>query len=554
MPPRLPTRAFSALPFTQQAVASSSTLPPPPSSTPKTHRRAASPRLSAQCYSTIRGRSSSSADRRRSFHSTAVHRASAKNPYEVLGVKKDASASDIKKSYYQLAKKWHPDSNKENGAKEKFHEIQSAYDILSDDSKRQAYDRYGSASTQEGFDPNGFASGAGGFGGFQGFGGGFGGPGGNADLFEQLFGSAFGAGARQGGGPFGGGPGARSRPVRGDDLEASISLSFLEACTGSAKKITITPVVDCKPCTGSGLKPGEKKKQCSTCRGTGQQTFQVQGMYMASTCQACGGAGETIPRGSRCGECDGVGRIKEKKSIDVEIPAGVEDGMLIRIPSQGDMPLSASGPPGDLLVRVSVKPSSVFRRQGTNIYHDAKVPLHVALLGGIIRIPTLEGEVDVKVKGGTQNGEEAVLKGRGVKSVYSNRGRNDRGDLIVGWKIQIPRSLSPNQKKILQAYADDVEGRPSNISFTPPSGSSEYTYTPNHNFEKPYRPSPSPTPTPTSGTSSRSGPTSTSAPRERETIDPENQEPDAGVGGVGGKVASAVGGAIGWLEKLLGRR
>ncbi|WWC66246.1 chaperone DnaJ [Kwoniella pini CBS 10737] len=541
MPPRIPTRAFSTLPFSQQAVASSSTLPPPPLTAPKSHRRAASPRLSAQCYSTIRGRSPHVAEGKKSFHSTPVHRASAKNPYDVLGVKKDASASDIKKSYYQLAKKWHPDSSKEEGAKEKFHEIQSAYDILSDDSKRQAYDRYGSASTQEGFDPNGFASGAGGFGGFQGFGGGFGGPGGNADLFEQLFGSAFGAGARQGGSPFGGGGGggARSRPVRGDDLEASISLNFLEACTGSAKKITITPVVDCKPCSGSGLKAGEKKKQCSTCRGTGQQTFQVQGMYMASTCQACGGAGETIPRGSRCGECDGVGKIKEKKSIDVEIPAGVEDGMLIRIPNQGDMPLSSSGPPGDLLVRVSVKPSNVFRRQGTNIYHDAKVPLHVALLGGIIRIPTLEGEVDVKVKGGTQNGEEAVLKGRGVKSVYSTRGRNERGDLIVGWKIQIPRSLSPNQKKILQAYADDVEGRPTNITFTSPS-SSEYKS--NHNFEKPY------TPKAKSTFTSYTEPNST----KRETIDPYEKED--GSAGVGGKVASAVGGAIGWLEKLLGRR
>ncbi|WVW82280.1 chaperone DnaJ [Kwoniella bestiolae CBS 10118] len=547
MPPRLPTRAFTALPFSQQAVASSSTLPPPPVQG-KHHRRTASPRSSpTQCFSTIRGRSPGQAERRRSFHSTPVHRASAKNPYDVLGVKKDASASEIKKSYYQLAKKWHPDSSKEKDAKEKFHEIQSAYDILSDDSKRQAYDRYGSASTQEGFDPNGFASGAGGFGGFQGFGGFGGGPGGNAgDLFEQLFGSAFGAGARQGGGPFGGSAGgARSRPVRGDDLEASINLSFLEACNGSSKKVTITPVVDCKPCSGSGLKAGEKKKQCTTCRGTGQQTFQVQGMYMASTCQACGGAGETIPKSARCGECDGVGKIKERKSVDVEIPAGVEDGMMIRIPSQGDMPLSsAGGPPGDLLVRVSVSPSSVFRRQGTNLYHDAKVPLHVALLGGIIRIPTLEGDVDVKVKGGTQNGEEAVLRGRGVKSVYASRARNERGDLIVGWKIQIPRSLSPNQKKILQAYADDVEGRPTNITFTTPNGETTSPYSPNHNFERPYRPSTPPS-------SPYQEPSSPRKSRD-EPIDPEQH--GSTDSSFGGKVASAVGGAIGWLEKLLGRR
>ncbi|WWC86236.1 chaperone DnaJ [Kwoniella dendrophila CBS 6074] len=565
MPPRLPTRAFTALPFSQQAVASSSTLPPPPQNptASKPHRRPASPRLpSSQCFSTVRGRSPTpqhtQVESKRSFHSTPVHRASAKNPYEVLGVKKDASASDIKKSYYQLAKKWHPDSSKEKDAKEKFHEIQSAYDILSDDSKRQAYDRYGSASTQEGFDPNGFANGAGGFGGFQGFGGGGFGGGNPGDLFEQLFGSAFGGGGRQGGGPFGGGAGGagpqRSRPMKGEDLDIGITLSFLEACNGTTKKVTITPVVNCKPCSGSGLKSGEKKKQCSTCKGTGQQTFQIQGMYMASTCQTCNGLGETIPNSSKCGECDGIGKIKEKKELNVDIPAGVEDGMIIRLPSQGDMPLSSnasttSSLPGDLLVRVSVKSSSLFKRQGTNLYHDAKVPLHVALLGGIIRIPTLEGDVDVKVKGGTQNGEEAVLRGRGVKSVYQNRGRNERGDLIVGWKIQIPRSLSPNQKKILQAYADDVEGKPSTISFNSTSttnGEATSSYKSNHEFEKPYRPS---------SASTVEDPKYT---KKSEPIDPEylnrNDEPSGSGGGISGKVVSAIGGAIGFIEKLFGRR
>jgi molecular chaperone DnaJ len=309
--------------------------------------------------------------------------------------------------------------------------------ILSDDKKRQAYDQYGSASQQEGFDPN-FARGAGGFGGFQGFGGGFGGQAGNAgDLFEQLFGGAFGGGG--GGSPFGPGGGQRQRPSKGDDLETVISLSFLEACNGISRKINITPVVDCKPCTGSGLKPGEKKTTCATCRGTGQQAFQVQGMFMASTCQTCGGAGSSIPRGARCGECEGVGRVKERKEVEVDIPAGVEDGMKVKMPGMGDMPLGSTGPPGDLFIRVNVKPSAVFRRQGTNLYHDAKVPLHTALLGGRVRIPTLEGDVEVRVREGTQNGEEAVLKGRGVKSVYPQRGRDARGDLIVGWRIQIPR-------------------------------------------------------------------------------------------------------------------
>lgn len=317
--------------------------------------------------------------------------------------------------------------------------------ILSDDTKRQAYDRYGAASTQEGFD-EAYArhGGAGGFGGFQDFGSAFGGrPGSAGDLFESLFGGAFGAGgAGAGGGPFGAGFGAggsRQRPTRGDDLEATITLSFLEAANGVKRRLNITPVVDCKPCHGSGLKPGQKKSQCSTCRGTGQQTFQIQGMFMASTCQACGGAGSTIPKDARCGECDGVGRVKERKEIEVEIPAGIEDGMKVKMPSLGDMPLSSTGPPGDLFIRVNVKPSSVFRRQGTNLYHDAKVPLHTALLGGRVRIPTLEGDVDVRVREGTQNGEEAVLKSRGLKSVYSLRGKGERGDLVVTWKIQIPR-------------------------------------------------------------------------------------------------------------------
>lgn len=311
--------------------------------------------------------------------------------------------------------------------------------ILSDDKKRKAYDTYGSASTQEGFDPNGF--GAGGFGGFQGFGGGFGGGGGNAaDMFESLFGGAFGRGAGgAGGNPFGGGGGgARQRTVRGDDLEATVTLSFLEAAQGAARKINISPVVDCKPCTGSGLKPGESKTTCATCRGTGQQALQFQGMVMASTCTACGGAGSSIPRNARCGSCDGHGRVRERKTVDVDIPEGIEDGMKVKIPGSGDRPLGAQGPSGDLYVRVNVKPSAVFRRQGTNIYHDAKVPLHTALLGGRVRVPTLEGDVEVRVREGTQNGEEAVLKGRGVKSVLGYRG-GERGDLVVGWKIQIPR-------------------------------------------------------------------------------------------------------------------
>ncbi|KAG8901529.1 hypothetical protein FRC00_006452 [Tulasnella sp. 408] len=371
-------------------------------------------------------------------HSTA---ASAKDPYQTLGVAKDASAADIKKAYFGLAKKFHPDTNKDPSAKDKFLDIQAAYDILSDPQKRSAYDRYGAASTQEGFDPDAFGGrgpfGAGGFGGFQDFGGPFGAAGGRsqADIFEALFGSAFGGGTRTGRSPFGGGPEMDSR---GADIEISASVSFLEAAKGTTRTVTIMPIVDCKTCTGTGLKSGVKRSVCKTCNGTGTRTFMVQsGFQMATTCNTCRGSGTTIPKHGECGDCSGLGKVKTKKTVDVSVPAGVEEGMVIRVPGSGDRPVSGKGSPGDLLVRVSVTPSKVFRRQGTNLFHDVKIPFHQAILGGRVRVPTLEGDVDVRIPGGTQQGEECVLKGRGIT----------------------PVSLTKRQRQILQQYADDVEGR-----------------------------------------------------------------------------------------------
>ncbi|KAJ9107904.1 hypothetical protein QFC19_002647 [Naganishia cerealis] len=414
MPPRLPVRAIGNV-LSSTTSASSATAAPSVLSTsvvaplkPRSYASAA-----AGTTKSVNGLVAGQRRRTRtiprgqhqtrSFHATNVAAASPKNPYDVLGVSKDASASDIKKTYYQLAKKWHPDTNKDEKANEKFMEIQaaydvSAYDILSDDKKRAAYDQYGSASQQPGFDADAFSRspfGAGGFGGFQDFGGAFGGArgGGNAsDLFEQLF------GAFSGGGGAGGRGGPRA-PQRGEDIESTITISFMESCSGAKKSVTISPVVECKTCSGSGLKS--------------------------------------------------------------------EDGMKIRMPTSGDIPLSGPGTPGDLLVRVNVAPSKSFRRQGSNLYHTSTIPVHVALLGGKMRIPTLEGDVEVRVKNGTRDGEEAVLKGRGVKNVYGR----ERGDLIVNWKLSIPRSLTPRQREILQAYADDVEGRPSYFSTKPPSSS-----------------------------------------------------------------------------------
>lgn len=355
----------------------------------------------------------------------------------------------------QLAKKYHPDSNKEKGAKEKFVEIQEAYDvsfwletsdsrsnetpthsatrpqILSDDKKRADWDRFGPASTQQGFDSDAYqrassSFGGAGFGDF--FGGGAGGASG-ADIFESLFG-AFGGGARAG----------TARPGQafhvGDNIEVSVTLPFLDAAKGTTRTINISPVVECRTCKGSGLKEGAKKSNCRVCGGSGTRTFTIQsGFQMASTCNACGGSGSVVPEGSNCGSCNGVGRVRERKQVEVKIPPGVDEGMKIRIDGEGDAPIGGKGRTGDLFVRVSVAPSKTFTRQGTNLFEDVSVPFYTAILGGRARVATLDRDVEVKVPGGTQPGEELVLRGRGIKKLY----KDDFGDLIVRFNVTMPR-------------------------------------------------------------------------------------------------------------------
>ncbi|KAK7058311.1 mdj1 protein precursor [Paramarasmius palmivorus] len=457
MPPRLPSAGFSSFIAFYSCSTSKSTLSSRPlhlvqsrclhNTTSSLARRLTCPkRLSFK----------------RHFHATPATSAP-KDPYDVLGVKRDASAADIKKTYFSLARKYHPDTNPDKNAREKFQEIQEAYDvtsnfILKDDKKRAAYDQYGSASQQPGFDPNMFSGGfgggaAGGFG-FQDFASAFGGGrtgGPQSDLFEQLFG-AFGGGRTRGG---------FSGPTRGADLESSVSVSFLEACKGAKRTVNISPVADCSSCSGSGLKPGAKRSTCTTCGGSGTRTFVIEsGFQMASTCGACNGVGSTVPRSGQCSSCGGVGKVRVRKTVTVEIPPGVEDGMTIRVPNSGDAPISGKGQAGDLLVRVNVTPSKQFQRRGDNLYHEARIPMHTALLGGRVRVPTLDGDVDVRVPGGTQQGEEMVLKGRGVPSVYN--GRN--GDLFVTFRVMLPRSLTKRQRQLLQEYADDVEGKTSSTS------------------------------------------------------------------------------------------
>ncbi|KAI1176769.1 chaperone DnaJ [Nemania sp. FL0916] len=399
---------------------------------------------------------------RRPFHASRA--LAVKDPYKALGVGKSASASEIKKAYYGLAKKYHPDTNKDPTAKDKFADIQSAYEILSDTQKREQYDQFGAA----GFDQNGAPHPGGGGspfgqgGPFSGFGqgGGFG-----ADFdFSELF-NAFSGGGRKGG-PFGGSRGRGRSPfgqeiLVGQDIEVQTSISFMEAAKGTSQTITIHPLSTCGTCDGSGLKPGTKRSQCRTCGGTGTQVHFMQGGFqMASTCTSCSGSGQETPRGSECRTCDGAGAVKGRKTLVVDIPAGVENGMKLRLDGEGDAPVSGGAPSGirtekgDLFVIIRVAEDPKFKRAGADILYTASIPLTTAMLGGEVKIPTLDGEVTVKVATGTSTGDKLTLGGMGMKQLGSRRSRN--GDLKVEFRVTMPKYLSANQRTIVEMLADEM--------------------------------------------------------------------------------------------------
>jgi len=381
-------------------------------------------------------------------------------------VSNGASSSEVKKAYYGLAKKYHPDTNKDPKAKERFAEAQSAYEILTDDQKKAAWDQYGAAAFDQGggFNPGGGAgagpggnpfSGAQGFGGFGGQGGGFG-----SDFnFEDLF-SAFGGGnARRGRG--------RASPLQeevmvGENIEVQTNISFMDAAKGVQKDIAITPSVQCKTCSGNGLKKGTSRSQCKTCDGTGTRVHFMQGGFqMASTCNTCGGQGVTIPKGGECGTCKGNGAVRERRTVTVDIPGGVEDGMRLRVMAEGDYPPTgqaanpkARSEKGDLYVFIRVAPDSKFSRNGSDVLYTASVPLTTAILGGELNVPTLDGEVKVKVATGTGTGDKITLSGMGMKKLGGRRSTN--GDLRVEFKVQMPKYLSVNQRTIIEMLADEM--------------------------------------------------------------------------------------------------
>ncbi len=353
--------------------------------------------------------------------------------YEVLGLSKGASESDIKNAFRKMAMKYHPDRNpNDKEAEEKFKEVNEAYAILSDPEKKEKYDRFGFA----GVDPN---AGFGGGGGFSGAG--------FDDLFGDLFGGMFG-----GFGGFGGGQRSRSNgPRKGQDLQARISITFDEAFSGTKKKIKLNKYVKCPDCGGTGAAAGSSRKTCPVCGGSGQIRNQRQTpfgmMANVTTCDRCGGTGEVIE--NPCPACGGTGKVRKEVTIEVSIPAGVDDDSVVNVRGQGN-PGENGGPNGDLFVVVSVKPHKLFRRYGPDLELEIPVTFAQVALGADVTIPTMEGRVSYKIPPGTQPSTVFKLKGKGMKSPNSPR----VGDLYVKVMLEVPVNLSAEQRRLIQQFEE----------------------------------------------------------------------------------------------------
>jgi len=349
--------------------------------------------------------------------------------YEVLGVPKSAEEREIKKAYKRLAMKFHPDRNQgDKEAETKFKEVKEAYEILTDDQKRAAYDQYGHAAFEQG------GMGGGGYGG-----GGFGGGGADfSDIFGDVFGDIFGGGRRQ-------------RAARGADLRYNMELSLEEAVRGVTKEIRIPTLEECGVCHGSGAKAGTKPQGCPTCHGAGQVQMRQGFFTVQQACPTCHGRGSVIK--DACNACHGHGRVEKAKTLSVKIPAGVDTGDRIRLTGEGEAG-EHGAPAGDLYVQVQVKKHPIFEREDNNLYCEVPINFAMAALGGEIEVPTLDGRVNLKVPAETQTGKLFRMRGKGVKSVRGG----SQGDLLCRVVVETPVSLNEKQKSLLRELEESFGG------------------------------------------------------------------------------------------------
>lgn len=363
--------------------------------------------------------------------------------YEVLGLGKNATDAEIKSAYRKLAKKYHPDLNPgDKTAEEKFKEVNEAHDILSDPEKRKRYDQFGFA----GVDPN-YGAGQGGGAGFGGFGAGGVDLG---DIFGDIFGGGFG-----GFGGFGGSSRANpNAPRKGHDIQAGVILTFEEAAHGCSKKITLNRQQTCPDCNGSGCEAGSSPETCTQCGGRGyvvtQQRTPFGVMQSQQPCPHCGGRGTIIK--NPCKTCRGTGKTSARKTLEVKIPAGIDDDQNIALRGQGDAG-SNGGPAGDVIVHVTVKRDAVFERDGYDVYVRVPITYSQAVLGAEIEVPTVDGKVAQRIPEGTQSGTKFRLRGQGIQ--YLN-GRG-RGDQYVIVEVEIPKKLNRTQREALKAFEDSLK-------------------------------------------------------------------------------------------------
>jgi len=343
--------------------------------------------------------------------------------YEILGVSRDASQDDIKKSYRRLAMKYHPDRNKDDAeAESKFKEAKEAYEVLKDQDKRSAYDRFG----HEGL--RGAAGGAGGGFSAEGF----------SDIFGDVFGDIFGGGRR-----------GASQVFRGADLGYELKLDLERAVAGDTVTIDVPTQIVCDACSGSGAEKGSDPVKCTTCGGVGQVRMQQGFFSIQQTCPACKGSGTVIS--DPCHGCHGRGRVAKTKTLNVKVPAGVDDGDRIRLSGEGEVGRNG-GPPGDLYVEIRVTPHKIFERSGADLSCEVPISFATATLGGEVQLPTLNGNVSLKIPGGTQSGKVFRLRGKGVSTVRDSR----KGDLFARVAVETPVHLNSEQESLLREFDELV--------------------------------------------------------------------------------------------------